>query len=133
MVVEPVVDALREDGRRLVHGLTAGGVEVAAAGWLQTAGDPKPYLYIATPLVDAGPLRPVYARIDQQLTAQQPSRVGPFDVRVVGANSPVARALRNYLRRYADVPVDTTVPDGDFVGVEVQLPVFIYALPAPAA
>ena len=132
MVVSPVVEAVESDGRRLLAGLSANGVEVTAAGWVQATGDDRPYLYIATPLVNYGPFTPVYERIDRRIVQMQPCHVGPFDTRLVPTDHPVAAAMATYLRRYAGEPIDSTVYSDNLLGVEVRPPVFIYALPAPA-
>lgn len=126
-----MVKEVEDDGRALLGRLIDRGFEVTAAGWVQTDHDGRPYLYIASPRAGGGTVRSAYAVIDEALASLQPSHVGLFTIKLVPTNHPVARALDQNIHRSAGTPLDTTVYAEAFYGVDVQRPVFIYALPAP--
>src|SRR4051812_11137260 len=52
-----LVDEMIGDGRRLIHRLVREGIPVTAACWIKPVEPDRWSLYIATPLLEKGPLR----------------------------------------------------------------------------
>jgi hypothetical protein len=90
------------DGERLLERLAQSGVPIAAGGWLKTSDDEGQwYLYIASAIVDAEGPRQTYRRILGVLREMPaPFWVELFDVKAIGADDPLAKAIRSVQQRY---------------------------------
>jgi hypothetical protein len=91
-----------EDGERLIHRLTGEGVAVTAAGWVKESESGQWFLYLVTPLVGQdGVRRPAYRRVNTVLLQMpQPFWVDPLEIKVVGPDSSVGKAMRDLHRHY---------------------------------
>jgi hypothetical protein len=98
-----LVDLQIKDGQRLLERLAEEGVAVPAAAWVKEGESGRWVLYLVTPLVDSdGVTRVAYRRVNAVLRQMpQPFWVDPLmEVKVVGPDSPVGKALRDLRRRY---------------------------------
>jgi hypothetical protein len=100
------------DGQKLLVQLAQDEFEVTGACWLKTSEDEKWFLYIASPIVDKEGPRQAYRRVSGVLrSAPQPLSIKLSDVKVVGAETPLAESLRDFYRRYPrTTPVRHEVP-----------------------
>ncbi len=83
-----------DDGTKLIEELEKAGIPVTAACWIKTDDDEQWYLYVASPIVDdQGPVA-AYRRV-HSIIRQMPGGfwIDPFEVRLLGANDPVAQAV----------------------------------------
>jgi hypothetical protein len=89
------------DGQRLVAQLVREGFPVTAACWVNASEASQWHLYLASPVVDDEGSIKAYRRIHAVIRQMpQPFWVGPFDVKVIGATSPVAQAVQDVHRQY---------------------------------
>lgn len=97
-----LVEKQIEDGRLLIDRLRAEGVSVTAAAWIKESESGWWYLYLATPLVGPGGAKtPAYRRVNAVLREMaEPLWVEPLDIKVVGPDSPVGKALHELQQRY---------------------------------
>jgi hypothetical protein len=99
---EPLVAMRIEDGRRLIDRLVGEGIAVKAAGWVKESEGGPWYLYLVTPLVDEErATRPAYRRVNAVIRQiPQPFWVDPMEIKVVGPDSRVGKAMRDLNRSY---------------------------------
>jgi hypothetical protein len=92
MDTDTLVENRIADGQKLVEELPQRGFEVTAAFWLKSSEKGKWYFYIASPVVEAdGPAR-AYSHLHSLIRAMpQPFWIDPLEVRLLGANHPIAR------------------------------------------
>lgn len=126
-----VVNEYESAGRRLLDRLAQDGFDLRAAGWVQTEYDGRPYLYLVTSKADDGDTLPAYLDVQRAMQSLPRSAVGLSEVKVIPTDDPLAVALARYTERYSTAPMDSTVYADSFLGVSVQRPVFVYALPNP--
>ncbi len=108
-------------GRRLIDGVTAAGVEVAAAFWAVRGDRDRWELYLAVPGVDKTGSLPVYGHVNRvywQLSEVDQDAIGSFGIRVESATSRLAQAVIDHVRRYpraAGNRLETTLLGGEYV------------------
>jgi hypothetical protein len=128
-----LVDMQIEDGKRLIDRLVEEGIGVTAAGWLRGAEDGQWFLYIATPLVDdEGATRKAYARVNAVIRQMPPPFwVDPMEVKLIGPNDPVAKALQSIHRHY---PGNSSIRygEGRLGGMTIEGAYVYPPVPAPA-
>jgi hypothetical protein len=97
-----LVEMQIEDGRRLLERLVGEGVPVTAATWVKEDVDGPWFLYLVTPLVrEDGPTRPAYRRMIAVIREiPQPFWVDPMEIKVVGPDGPVGKAIQDLHRQY---------------------------------
>src|SRR5262245_54444717 len=97
-----LVDSQIQDGQKLIDRLIQEGFPVTAASWVKESESGRWYLYIATPVVPPqGGTLEAYRRLNAvKRQMPQPFWIGLFRVKVVGARSPLAEAVRELHRRY---------------------------------
>ena len=91
----PLVMAQIDHGQKLLSRLTEVGFPVLAAGWIKTDEDSKWYLYLVSPFVEQEGIRRAY-RVVHTVIRQMPDepfRIDPFDVKLVGPSESIAKAL----------------------------------------
>jgi hypothetical protein len=123
----PLVDGQIEEGRKLIDALREDGFPVTAAAWLQESDAGEWYLYLGTPKVDTDGLKAAYMEFQKTYRRLVPQWIGPFAVRLIGTDAPVARAART--RRRFPGPVDAWHPVSEFGGVPVDR-AFVYGDPS---
>jgi hypothetical protein len=97
-----LVEMLIDDGKRLIDRLSEEGVAVTAACWLKEAEDSQWFLYLATPLVsEEGATKAAYRRVNTVIRQMpQPFWIDSLEIKLVGAGSPLARAVQDLHSRY---------------------------------
>src|SRR5262245_26966629 len=97
-----LVEMLIDDGNRLIGRLVEEGFPVAGACWLRGAEDGQWFVYIATPLVDAGGgTKAVYRLVNTVIRQMQPPFwINPLEIKLVGAGSPIGKALKDLHGKY---------------------------------
>ena len=97
----PLVSEQIDDGRRLIARLMQEGFRVTAAAWVKESNRPRWYLYLASPDADRGGPREGYRDIAEAMEQMPPPfSVGPFQVKLIGATDPVARAIEAFRDRF---------------------------------
>ena len=96
----PLVDELVEDGRKLIEGLRHDGFPVSAAGWLQESDGGQWFLYLASPEVGAKGIMAAYRALNATYRRMGPLWVSPFEIKLVGTDDPVAKAVEDLNRRF---------------------------------
>lgn len=92
----PLVELQIQDGQRLIDRIAAEGIAVTAAAWVWESESGQWFLYLATPLVGAdGATRSAYRRVNELMRELQKEgfAVDPFEVKMIGPDDPVAKAL----------------------------------------
>jgi hypothetical protein len=114
-----LVDQQVEDGRKLITTLRSEGFPVVAAGWLQESDGGQWFLYIASPEVDANGHKAAYGALNAIYRKIGPLWVRPLEIKLVGADHPVAKAVEDFSRRYPG-PVSTRLSEGQLGGVPID-------------
>jgi hypothetical protein len=98
----PLVEIQIESGKRLIEQLVQAGVDVSAACWLKEAENGQWFLYLATPLVTKdGAKREAYGRVNAVIREMRPPlQIHPFDIKVIGVESPIAKMVQELQQRY---------------------------------
>jgi hypothetical protein len=127
----PLVEMQIAEGRHLLDRLAGEGVAVTAAGWVKESEGGPWFLYLVTPLVsEEGPKRPAYRRVNEVIR-QMPQFlwVHPMEIKVVGPDSSVGKAMRDLIKRYPGAPL---IPyrDASLGGLSIE-GAYIYP-PSPA-
>src|SRR5437879_4674676 len=122
---EPLVMVRIDGGRRLIGWLAEEGVGVTAACWAREEGGGW-FLYLATDLVsEDGATKQAYRRLIAVMRRLPgPPGIDPLDVKLVGPNDPVARAVQELHERF---PGSLPLRSGDarFGGLGVE-EVYVY-------
>lgn len=98
----PLVASEIEDGQKLITRLVQAGFPVKAAAWVKKTDGGFWYLYLVSPVRDRqGPLK-TYRRVNSVVGELRfdPSRGEPLEIKVVGAASPVGKAIVAQRDRY---------------------------------
>lgn len=96
-----LVDEQIADGKRLLDRLGEAGFPVTAAGWVRESERGRWYLYLASPVVEHQGIGAAYRRIHTLVRQMpQPFSIGPFEVKAVGPEEPIAEALLDLQRRH---------------------------------
>jgi hypothetical protein len=123
---------LAGDGRRLITELDAQGFGVAAAGWVKTADDGRPYLYIVPRVPVEAPYHG-YKAIQPILRTLPDARISLMDIKVINPDHPLGRGIVWTANRFPG-PGPTWSYGPDLGGVPIDEPAYIYApTPVPTA
>jgi hypothetical protein len=96
-----------DDGERLIAALKADGFDVGVALWVKPTDEEKPFLYLASSVVDDQGASAAYRRVHHILRQQLPSSlIESLDIKVIG--------LRDSLADDALKRVKPKVPAGQF-------------------
>jgi hypothetical protein len=124
-----LVEKQIEDAQWLIEQLVAGGVPVTAAAWVKESESGQWFLYLVTPLVgEGGATRTAYRRVNEVMRQlSHPIWVEPLEIKVVGPDSPVGKAVRDLHRRHpVPSPIryrEARLGDVSVVGAYVYPPV----------
>jgi hypothetical protein len=122
---DSLVNEQFEDGRKLIEALRNDGFPVSAAGWIQESDGGQWYLYIVSPEVDTKGPKAAYHALNATYRRIGPLWVGPFEIKMVGTEEPVAKALEDFHRRYPG-KFPARLPGSQFVGLPIDQ-AFVYA------
>jgi len=88
-----LVDRQLDDVPRLICELRRDQFDVKAAFWLYTSESDQWYLYLASDIVDQKGLKEAYKAMDKSRSRLTDLRIGPFDIKLVGPDHPIAKAV----------------------------------------
>lgn len=100
MATETLVREMIDDGQMLIEQLRKGGVDVAAAMWLKPSDEDRWSLYLASSAVEAKGIVAAYGDVLPVLRSMPNSRLGLFDIKVIGVTHPIAQDVLELNRRY---------------------------------
>jgi hypothetical protein len=100
MAQATLVENQIEDGERLVEALLRANFSVEAACWIRTSEDERWYLYIASKLVDDKGPAAAYRDIHLAMRQIPDVRIGPFEVKAIGAADSITIDVLEFQRRY---------------------------------
>jgi hypothetical protein len=95
-----LVETHIESGERLIEELRHDGFNVTAAAWLKASEEGQWFLYIASTEVDQNGLAAAYKVVYLTTQHLQNRWLDPFDVKLIGANNPIAKDILDIQRRY---------------------------------
>jgi hypothetical protein len=102
-------------------------VPLKAAFWLKPAETGRWHLYLASERMNDAELRPWYGEVLRLAQDMQNPNLDPFQVKLIGTNDPVARAVMDVYRRYpGKMPIRY---NGSFLGDMSIEGAYIYPLP----
>lgn len=119
-----------EDGRKLIAALAQDGFQVTAASWLKETDGRQWYLYLASPEVDAKGSKAAYRELQETYRRLAPRRIGPFEVKLIRTDHPVAREVEKSHMQFHG-PIDNWIEGEQFGSVPV-LAAFAYGNPHSA-
>ncbi|HEV3004794.1 MAG TPA: hypothetical protein VGX78_10050 [Pirellulales bacterium] len=105
MAEATLVENQIEDGQRLVEELSRAGFDVRAACWVKACDDDRWYLYIASKAVDDKGPTAAYCEVHLAMRHLPASKIGPFDVKVIGATHSILGVLELQRRFPTQIPV----------------------------
>ncbi len=88
-----LVDRQLDDVPRLICELRRDQFDVKAAFWLYRSEADQWYLYLASDIVDQKGLKEAYKALDRSRSRLTDLRIGPFDIKLVGPDHPIAKAV----------------------------------------
>lgn len=97
-----LVEKQIDDGLLLIQRLIEEGVPVTAAAWIKESDSGLWFLYLVTPLVseDTG-TRQTYGLVNAVFRKMpQPLWVEPLEIKLVGADSRLGKALHDFQKQY---------------------------------
>jgi hypothetical protein len=99
-----LVEMQIEAGQRLIDRLVEEGIPITAAAWIKESESGLWFLYLVTPLASEDTdTRPTYRRVNAVLHQMpQPFWVEPLEIKVVGPDSGVGKALLGLHQQYAE-------------------------------
>jgi hypothetical protein len=95
----PLVGEQIESGAELVNRLRD-HFAVEAAFWLKADEDGQWFLYVASSQINDSNVDVAYGSVLQVAAEMPEPKIDPFQVKIVGADHPVARAVLELQRRY---------------------------------
>ena len=126
-------DRLRDGGGRLLAGLRTGGLDVRAAGWVQSESDREWHLYLVSPAVEAGRAGDGYGVVESVLRSLNAPWLLLDDIKLIGPSDPLARGLLGETNHASGAGGAPVVVTGDYIGsVPIVGPAYIYPVPKPA-
>jgi hypothetical protein len=102
-----LVDTHIESGEQLIEELRRSGFNVAAAAWLRTGEEGQWFLYIASTEVDRKGLADAYKFVYLTTQRLQNLWLDPFDVKLIGADNPIAKDILDIQQRRYPAPIPT--------------------------
>jgi hypothetical protein len=128
---DALVDDLLDESGKLIEELSEGGFPVSAAVWFKSSYDGKWYFYVVSPLVDSEGISNAYGQVLPLVRARpRPRQIGPLEIRLVGASSPLGRDVLDALR---NIPSPYGFPirwPGVWLGNEAIEAAYLYPPPA---
>lgn len=106
-------------------------VPVQAAFWLKDSEGGEWYLYVASERITDDNFDRAYGEVARITDELQDPNFDPFQVKVIGAEDRLARAAREYQRRFPG-KTPPRLRDDIFGGIHVEQAYF-YPLPIPAS
>ncbi len=122
----PLVVEQREAGARLASQF-ARYMPLQAAFWLKEAECEQWYLYLVSDEIDESNFDQAYAEVVRLLRATPQPGLGLSDVKVLGADDPLAKSLMEFQQRYPG-PTNNRVRNRMMGGVYVE-DSYLYAVP----
>jgi hypothetical protein len=113
---------------QLLSDAIANGLDVCAAGWLQTLEDGNPYLYLVSPIAESGTTEDGYKILQSLLSSTQVRWIRLTEIKFVRSSSLLGRGLMRIAQRETDgdgIPVIYT--SSDLNGVEIIGQALIFA------
>jgi hypothetical protein len=125
----PLVERQINDGLCLAQELARDDFDVTAAFWLKEGEDGQWFLYIASRDVDEkGPIA-AYGIMAQTLRRKPDLGIGPFDVKLIEASSPITQDVLRIRRPTPGIPSHFY---GSYLGKHLTDEAYIYGpVPAP--
>jgi hypothetical protein len=127
---EVLVDRKIEDGGRLTWRLVADGLALTTAFWVKMVDEGFYRLYIALPLLPAGKIGEAYGRVYASLSKLSGMELTLSEIKLVGADDPLARAVLDIQRHYS-ARIAKWMRPGMLGGVDIEK-LYIYAVPKPS-
>ena len=127
---EPLVSEQIAAGEQLIREF-ADKISVCAAFWLREQDSDQWYLYLASDEIDDSKLDFAYGTVLQIIKPFQSLWLDPFQVKVLGTDSLVAKAAMDVMKKYPG-NLATRYNGREFGGLSVD-EVVIYPIPLPAA
>ena len=126
-----LVNRRLEDVPRLMSQLEAANFEVKTAFWLYTSESGQWFLYIVSDVVDKDGGIVAYGRAYGVMRQLTDLRINPFEVKLIGLNHPLAKAVIDYLAQQR-APLPTWI-DGMRLGDIYIESAYIYGGASTAA
>jgi hypothetical protein len=124
-----LVDKQIDEGGEVIAELHRRGFDVTAACWLKTSEDSQWFFYIASTEVDTVGLVAAYRVVYLTIQRMQRLWLDPFEVKLIGANNPIAKDILEFQQRYpARIP---TRFRGTLLGAVHVDEAYIYAPVSP--
>ncbi len=127
---KPLVVEQLDAGEKLIRQFTQ-VFPVQAAFWLRERESDEWYLYLASDQITDGNSRAAYGEVLQIVKPGQSLWINPFQVKVVSADSAVAKAAVNLISKYPG-KIPTRYQGRHFGDLSVD-EVVIYPLPLPVS
>jgi hypothetical protein len=99
MAEETLVERKLEDGADLIQELQSRGFDVSAAFWMQEEGGYW-YLYLVSKTVDDEGDTTAHRRLTLLLRQIKESSIDPFELTLIGTDSPLAQEVLDLQHRY---------------------------------
>jgi hypothetical protein len=114
-----LVDRQLDDVPRLIDELRRDQFDVKTAFWLYRSEADQWYLYLASDIVDQkGPLE-AYKALRRSRSRLTDLRIGPFDVKLVGPDDPIAKAVMDF-QSISPAPRPTRVRGANLGNVYIE-------------
>jgi hypothetical protein len=127
----PLVDEQIAAGAELLRRFDH-GYPVKVGFWLKAGEGPRRHLYIASDSFNQGGLREGYGEVVRLTDALCCPYLEASDVKLIGADDPLARAAVTLNERYPGRAQGTRLRETYFGGVPIE-DIYIYPAPVPAA
>jgi hypothetical protein len=124
----PLVSEQIDAGEWLIREFSK-SIPVQAAFWLRERDSDQWYFYLASDQINDSNFDHAYGEVLRIVRPQQSLWIDPFQVKVVGMDSPVAKAALDVMKKYA-VRIPARYHGRNFGGLSVD-EVCIYPLPLP--